>query len=102
MKKYNRRALSLTRGELADLLTVKDPNPFELPKEVVVLLRRARRHCGAIVKFLPWHGFECVAMQCDNFADEIDELLQKYNCSIPFNGFDYWEWEWEWQRQADD
>ena len=101
MQKYERWVLSPTRGELADLLTVKDPNPPELPKEVVVLLRRARRHCGAILKVLPVADeFDCAARRCDGFADEIDELLQKYNYAIPFKDNDYWEWEWQQQMNG--
>ena len=35
------------------------------------------RRPGRIVKALPQDGFECVAMQCGDFADAIDELLDE-------------------------
>ena len=41
MQKHDRRALSPTRDELAELVAVKDPNPPKLPEDVVKLLRRA-------------------------------------------------------------
>ena len=93
MQKHNRRVLSPSREEFAELAVVIDPNPPELPKEVVVLLRQARRYCGQIIKTLPHDEYECVAMQCDWFADSIDELLQKYYYSIPAFRYDYWDWE---------
>lgn len=93
MQKHNRRVLYPTREEFAALAVVIDPNPPELPKDVVVLLRRARRYCGSIVKALPHDQYECVAMQCDFFEDAIDELLQKYCYSTPARRYDYWEYE---------
>ena len=93
MQKHNRRVLSPSREEFAELAVVIDPNPPELPKEVVVLLRQARRYCGQIIKTLRHDEYECVAMQCDYFADSIDELLQKYCYSISARGYDCWEWE---------
>lgn len=94
MQKYNRRSLSPTRGELAALLTVVDPNHPQLPEEIVDLLRRARQHCRDIAKALPEDEYYCVMYKCGDFEEEIDELLQKYCYSMPEGRFDYWQHEW--------
>ena len=94
MQTHNRRSLSPTRDEVAELVTVTDPSPPELPKDVVDLLRHARRYCRTITRHLPYEQFDCIVRQCGEFEDEIDELLQKYNYSIPAGRFDYWYWEW--------
>jgi len=94
MQTHNRRALSPTRDEVAELVTIVDPHPPELPEDVVDLLRRARRYCRDLTKSLPEDDYYCIRYQCGNFEEAIDELLQKYNYSMPAGRFDYWQYEW--------
>ena len=94
MQKQNRRALSPTRDELAELVTIVDPHPPELPEDVVDLLRRARRYCKSLIDHLPREEqFECMARQVGDFEESIDELLQKYNYSMPARRLGYGHWE---------
>lgn len=95
MQTHNRRALSPTRDEVAELVTIVDPNPPELPQDVVVLLRRARRYCKSLIDHLPEEEkFECMVRQCGEFEESIDEVLQKYNYSMPARRLDHGVWEW--------
>ncbi len=95
MQPHNRRALSQTRDEVAELVTIVDLNPPELPEDVVDLLRRARRYCKSLIDHLPEEEqFECMVQQCSDFEESIDELLQKYNYSMPAERLNYGVWEW--------
>jgi len=95
MQKHNRRALVPTRQELAELIAIKDPNPPELPKDVVDLLRGLRHEFAWIFDALRRDGLEREAdhlgilFELDMYVDSVDELLQKYNYFIGTRPHDY-------------
>jgi len=81
MQKHNRRFLLPTPEEVAELSSLKESRPPELPASVVAALRRARDHFGAIAESITDEIYECegnragVSIDCDQHAGDIDYLL---------------------------
>lgn len=87
MRKNNRKGLFPKPREVAELASLREPSPAELPAAVVEALRRARDQFSRIAESITDVAYECkgnragVSIDCDLHADEIDFLLSKLRYS---------------------